>query len=281
MFVCLFVWVLWHINLCRLFNTKSIFIQINTSFQRIQFSLSRQFNSIWSIRRTLSVAPTPGQSGPGSDGNEGVLQILQIASITGTSPSDCLVSYLGHPWGGLSALQRCSRCILQPRLTEQYNSREILIFVRSFTHDSPRNLSLNYLLLYFLAALKTLFFSLQLVETFPRTLQLERYISISSSHADSTELSNSFFICPSHPSFQVWLLDSIMTASVWPFSFHLTNHPTKMDKTCGTAREITTNSSATSSHGLLYMYARVLADQQRLTCISSEQTLDTLYISKK
>ena len=27
----LFVWLLWHINLCRLFNAKSIFIQINTS----------------------------------------------------------------------------------------------------------------------------------------------------------------------------------------------------------------------------------------------------------
>ena len=28
---CLFVWVLWHINLCRLFNAKSIFIQIISS----------------------------------------------------------------------------------------------------------------------------------------------------------------------------------------------------------------------------------------------------------
>ena len=27
----LFVWVLWHINYCRLFNTKSIFIQISSS----------------------------------------------------------------------------------------------------------------------------------------------------------------------------------------------------------------------------------------------------------
>ena len=34
-----------------------------------------------------------GQSGPGSNGNEGVLRILQSPSITGTSPSDCLVSY--------------------------------------------------------------------------------------------------------------------------------------------------------------------------------------------
>ena len=35
-------------------------------------------------------------SGPGSDDNEGVLHIPQSSMITGTSPSDCLVSYLGH-----------------------------------------------------------------------------------------------------------------------------------------------------------------------------------------
>ena len=32
--------------------------------------------------RTLSDATTPGQNGPGSDGNEGVLRIPQIPSIT-------------------------------------------------------------------------------------------------------------------------------------------------------------------------------------------------------
>ena len=37
----------------------------------------------------------PGQSGPGSDGNEKVLRIPQSSSITGNSPSDCLVSYPG------------------------------------------------------------------------------------------------------------------------------------------------------------------------------------------
>ena len=47
------VWVLWHINLCKLFDTKSIFIQIIRSisnnsvyhtktvlFQTVQFSIS-------------------------------------------------------------------------------------------------------------------------------------------------------------------------------------------------------------------------------------------------
>ena len=53
-------------------------------------------SSIWPIERTLLGATTLGQSGPESDGNEGVLHIPQSSCITGASPSDCLVSYLGH-----------------------------------------------------------------------------------------------------------------------------------------------------------------------------------------
>ena len=56
--------------------------------------------SIWLFDRTLSGATTPGQSGPGSDYNEEVLHILQSFSITRASPSDGLVSYLGHSSGG-------------------------------------------------------------------------------------------------------------------------------------------------------------------------------------
>ena len=48
----------------------------------------------------LSGATTPGQSGPGSDGNEGILCIPQSSSITWTSPSDCLASYPVHLLGG-------------------------------------------------------------------------------------------------------------------------------------------------------------------------------------
>ena len=55
-----------------------------------------QFSSIWPIDRTLSGATTQGQSGPESDGNKGLLHITQSSIITGASPSDCLVSYLGH-----------------------------------------------------------------------------------------------------------------------------------------------------------------------------------------
>ena len=58
-----------------------------------------QFSSIQSTDRALSGATVPGQSGPGSDGNEGVLHIPQSSSITGTSPSDCLVSFPGHSLG--------------------------------------------------------------------------------------------------------------------------------------------------------------------------------------
>ena len=45
---------------------------------------------------TLSGATTPGQSGPGNEDCEGVLFIPQISSITGASPSDCTVTYLGQ-----------------------------------------------------------------------------------------------------------------------------------------------------------------------------------------
>ena len=50
--------------------------------------------------RALFGATIPGQSGSGSDGNEEVLRILQRSCITGTPPSDCLVSYLDTCLGG-------------------------------------------------------------------------------------------------------------------------------------------------------------------------------------
>ena len=43
--------------------------------QRIQFSISTQFNFILPIDRTLSSTTTPVQIEPGSDSNEGVLRI--------------------------------------------------------------------------------------------------------------------------------------------------------------------------------------------------------------
>ena len=71
------------------------------------------FSSIQPIDRALSGATIPGQSGPGSNDNEGVLCIPQ---------SSCKTGHNQHiHWGrGLTPLQRCSRCILQPQPTGQY-----------------------------------------------------------------------------------------------------------------------------------------------------------------
>ena len=60
------------------------------------FTYNCLFSSIRPIDWTVSGATTPGQSGPGSDGNEGVLHIPHSSSITGTLPSD----YPGHSGGG-------------------------------------------------------------------------------------------------------------------------------------------------------------------------------------
>ena len=116
--------VLWHINHCTLSNAKSIFIHINSfistnsvqlnyslkvkivPLQTIQSSISTLFSSISPIDRTLSGTTTPGQRGPGSNGNEGVLHISQSSNITGASPSDCLESYPGHSLGGVLTLCR-------------------------------------------------------------------------------------------------------------------------------------------------------------------------------
>ena len=62
--------------------------------------MNKQISSIKHIDRALSVATTPGQRGPGSNGNEGMLQILQTSSITGTFSSYCLVSSQDTRWWG-------------------------------------------------------------------------------------------------------------------------------------------------------------------------------------
>ncbi len=56
-------------------------------------------SSIWPIDRTLSGTTILDQSRPGSDGNKEVLSILQSSSISGASPSNCLVLYPGHSLG--------------------------------------------------------------------------------------------------------------------------------------------------------------------------------------
>ena len=111
------------------FSVGTVSMSKTVQFQTIQLSISIQFKCKYSlimktflfqaiqfnqtIRFTISMplvlfnpyigplsgATTPGQSGPGSDGNEGVLRIPQSSSNAGTSPSDCLVSYPGHSLG--------------------------------------------------------------------------------------------------------------------------------------------------------------------------------------
>ena len=71
---------------------------MNKQFYFKQFHLAQVMSnsSIWPIDKTLSGATNMGQSGAGSDSNEKVLHISQSSSITGASPSDCLMSYPGH-----------------------------------------------------------------------------------------------------------------------------------------------------------------------------------------
>ena len=64
--------------------------------------MSTQFTCqtcIQPMDRTKSDATDQGLSGRGSNGNKGVFRIPQSSSITGISPSDCLVSYPGHMLG--------------------------------------------------------------------------------------------------------------------------------------------------------------------------------------
>ena len=57
----------------------------------------------------LSGATIPGQSGPGSNGNEGFLRIPQSSCITGTSQSDSWVSYPWHLlWGSYPYVEKQS-----------------------------------------------------------------------------------------------------------------------------------------------------------------------------
>ena len=100
-------------------------------FQAIQFSISTQFSSIWPIDRTLSGATTPGQSGPGSDGNEGVHHIPQRSSIIRTSPPNCLVSYQGTRFVGgvILPLSRGAVGVFYSHSRLGNASMEILMFI--------------------------------------------------------------------------------------------------------------------------------------------------------
>ena len=61
---------LFHFKQFSLGSVRSLIVQ-TVLIQKIQFSISTQFSSIWSLDTTLSGTTTPGQSGPRSDGNKG------------------------------------------------------------------------------------------------------------------------------------------------------------------------------------------------------------------
>ena len=104
-----------------------VYTQLNNQtviFLTIQFSISHLFAHSLNVkqlylthRRNLSGATSSGQSGHGSNGNEGVLHISQRSRITGASSSHGLVSYPGNSLGCLTSLQRCIWFILLPQLT--------------------------------------------------------------------------------------------------------------------------------------------------------------------
>ena len=83
------------ISMSKTVQCQAVQFSVSTLFkyQVIRFTISTQFSSIWHIDRTISGAATLSQRGPGSDDNKGVLRNPPNSSITGTSPSDCLVSY--------------------------------------------------------------------------------------------------------------------------------------------------------------------------------------------
>ena len=60
------------------FSISTVSMSKTVLFQTIQFGISIQINSLWHRDRTLSGATTLGQSGPGSDGNEGVLRTILV-----------------------------------------------------------------------------------------------------------------------------------------------------------------------------------------------------------
>ena len=68
-------------------------------------------------------------------------------SRTGPSPSDALVTYPGHWWGGLTPLEKCRWCILMPQPTGWRNTWYQIIIYHKVTTDElicHLNLSINH-----------------------------------------------------------------------------------------------------------------------------------------
>ena len=80
----------------------------------------------------LSGSTSPGQSGPGSNGNEEVIRIPQSPSITGTSPSDSFVSYPGHSMRGGSYPSEEVQSVYSTALADWANQFMVQVLVLLF-----------------------------------------------------------------------------------------------------------------------------------------------------
>ena len=79
-------------------------------------------SSIWPKDGTLTGTTSLGQDGPGSNGNEGILPILQSSRIV-TLPSNDIASYSRYSMGGVLPLYGDAiSVILQPQSTGLCNS---------------------------------------------------------------------------------------------------------------------------------------------------------------
>ena len=76
-------------------------------------------SSIRPINETLLGDTTPGQSGPGSNGNKRILYIPQ-SSRTGASSSDCFVSYQDTRWLGEVKMQLAYSTALANLVRREY-----------------------------------------------------------------------------------------------------------------------------------------------------------------
>ena len=79
--------------------SKTLLFQAIQFSQIIQFFISMPLDLFNPLRGPLSLTTTSGESGPWNDGNKGVFHIPQSSIISGTSPSDCSVSYPGQSLG--------------------------------------------------------------------------------------------------------------------------------------------------------------------------------------
>ena len=115
---------------------KFIYTQLNVktvNFKQFSLAWLQLFYLIHNLSLTQSRAATPGRSGPGSDGNKGILHILQSSNITEASPANCLVSYLGHSLVGSYPLCRDAISVFcSPQRTETSMACENLLKTSSF-----------------------------------------------------------------------------------------------------------------------------------------------------